>query len=372
LSGLEKGDLHRMEWTGSSPDFDAVLARARHGSLLSREEVAFLLRIGDEDQIEAVFQAARELRRRHFGDEVFLSGFLYSSTHCRNDCSFCLYRTSNETCPRYRKTEPEIVDAACKLAASEVHLIDLTMGEDPAYLDCGEGGFDKLVRLVESIEGITGLPIMVSAGVLPAQVLSELKGAGAIWYACYQETHNRALFEKLRPGQSYDARMNLKIRAHSLGILIEEGLLSGVGESVEDIADSISAMHMLDADQVRIMSFIPQTGTPMVDWPSPDRRRELLSIAVMRLVFPEKLIPASLDVDGLAGLELRLKAGANVITSIVPPDLALAGVARSSLDIDDSKRNASSVVAVIEACGLKKASPDQYRRWIEGRKKTLG
>jgi len=360
-----------MEWTGSSPDFDAVLARARHGSLLSREEVAFLLRIGDEDQIEAVFQTARELRRRHFGDEVFLSGFLYSSTHCRNDCSFCLYRTSNETCPRYRKTEPEIVDAACKLAASEVHLIDLTMGEDPAYLGCGEGGFDKLVRLVESIEGITGLPIMVSAGVLPAQVLSELKGAGAIWYACYQETHNRALFEKLRPGQSYDARMDLKVRAHGLGLLIEEGLLSGVGESVEDIADSISAMHMLDADQVRIMSFIPQTGTPMVDWPSPDRRRELLSIAVMRLVFPEKLIPASLDVDGLAGLELRLKAGANVITSIVPPDLALAGVARSSLDIDDSKRNASSVVAVIEACGLKKASPDQYRRWIEGRKKTL-
>jgi methylornithine synthase len=360
-----------MASTESSPDFDSVLAKAHRGSLLSRVEVAFLLRVSDEDQIEELFRSARELRRRHFRGEIFLSGFLYLSTYCRNDCSFCLYRESNQTCPRYRKTEPEIVEAACELAASGVDLIDLTMGEDPAYLGRGGDGFDKLVRLVDSIKGITDLPVMVSAGVLPAQILSELKAAGATWYACYQETHNRALFEKLRPGQSYDARMNLKIRAHSLGILIEEGLLSGVGESVEDIADSISVMHRLDADQVRVMSFVPQIGTPMVDWPSPDRRRELLSIAVMRLVFPERLIPASLDVDGLAGLKLRLEAGANVITSIVPPNLALAGVAQSSLDIDNSNRNASSVVAVLEECGLKKASPDEYRLWVEDRKKTL-
>lgn len=360
-----------METTESSLDFDSLLAKAHRGGLLAGEEVTFLLRISDEDQIEALFRSARDLRRRYFRDEIFLSGFLYLSTYCHNDCSFCLYRKSNGSYPRYRKTQPEIVEAAHKLAASEVDLIDLTMGEDPAYLDQGGGGLDRLVRLVDSIESTTGLPIMVSAGVLPAPVLSELKAAGATWYASYQETHNRALFEKLRPGQSYDVRMDLKLRAHSLGILIEEGLLSGVGESVEDIADSISVMHMLDADQVRVMSFIPQIGTPMMDWPSPDRRRELLSIAVMRLVFPERLIPASLDVDGLAGLKLRLEAGANVVTSIVPPNLALAGVARSSLDIDNSNRDASSVVTVLEECGLKKARPDGYRLWVEDRKKRL-
>jgi methylornithine synthase len=295
-----------MEWTESSLDFDSVLAKARLGNLLAREEVAFLLRVSDEDQLEALFQTARELRRRHFGRNIFLSGFLYLSTHCRNDCNFCLYRTSNRAFPRYRKTQTEVVEAACKLAASEVDLIDLTMGEDPAYLGPGGRGLDGLVRLVDSIHGAAGLPIMVSAGVLPTRALRDLKAAGATWYACYQETHNRALFEELRPGQSYDIRMDLKIQAHDLGILIEEGLLTGVGESIEDIADSISAMHTLDADQVRVMSFVPQTGTPMADRPSPDRRRELLAIAVMRLVFPEKLIPASLDVDGLAGLKLLL------------------------------------------------------------------
>lgn len=49
----------------------------------------------------------------------------------------------------------------------------------------------------------------------------------------------------------------------------------------------------------------------------------------MRLLFPDKLIPASLDVDGISGLELRLMAGANVVTSIIPPNEGLAGVAQS-------------------------------------------
>jgi methylornithine synthase len=342
-----------MGSTESWFDLDSVLEKARHDSPLSREEIVFLLDLRDEDQIEAVFRAARELRNRHFGDRIFLCGFLYLSTYCRNDCSFCLYRKSNETCPRYRKEESEIVQTACELAASGVHLIDVTMGEDPAYFGDRADGFDRIVRLVDLVKGGTGLPVMVSA-------------------ACYQETHNRVLFRQLRPGQSYDARLDVKTLAHDFGILIEEGLLSGAGETVEDVADSISVMRMLDADQVRVMSFIPQAGTPMENWPRSDRRRELLSIAVMRLAFPEKLIPASLDVDGLAGLEPRLEAGANMVTSVVPPGLGLAGVARSSLDIDNANRSTASVLAVLERCGLEKGSPAEYRLWIENRQKTLG
>jgi methylornithine synthase len=360
-----------MRSTETWSDLDSALAKARQRSRLSREEIVFLLHLSDRDQTEAVFQAARELRTSNFGGKVFLYGFLYLSTYCRNDCSFCLYRKSNGTCPRYRKAEPEIVEAACELAASEVHLIDLTMGEDPTYFSGGASGFDKLVGLVDSIKGVTGLPVMVSAGVVPSDVLSELKTVGATWYACYQETHNRSLFDQLRPGQSYDLRLGIKTLAHSLGLLIEEGLLSGVGESIEDIADSLSAMQELDADQVRAMSFIPRSGTPMENWSSPDRRRELLSIAVMRLVFPDRLIPASLDVDGLAGLKSRLEAGANVVTSLVPPDFGLHGVARSSLDIDNSNRSAASVAAVLRGCGLEKGSPAEYRLWIEDRQKAI-
>ena len=51
------------------------------------------------------------------------------------------------------------------------------------------------------------------------------------------------------------------------------------------------------------MTFVPQKGTPL-DGHAPGKpQKELLTISVMRLLFPDRLIPASLDVDGLAGLK---------------------------------------------------------------------
>ena len=350
---------------------EAILQKTYQDIRPTEDETTFLLGIRDGEQLSALFQAARDLRARNFGDKIFLYGFLYISTYCRNDCSFCYFRRSNTLCRRYRKEEPEILEAAARLAASGVNLIDLTLGEDPELYG-GEGeGFDRLPRLVERVREVTGLPIMVSPGAVPDQVLCELAEAGASWYACYQETHQRALFNRLRPGQSYDDRLGKKILAHEMGMFIEEGILRGVGEGAQDVAESLSIMRVFDADQVRAMTFIPQEGTPLENADSPDFLQELITIAVMRLTFPDRLVPASLDVVGLAGLEKRLEAGANVVTSIVPPGQGLSGVAESSLDIEEGKRTVESVAGTLEVNGLRQGSGSEYRVWLEGRRQKL-
>jgi methylornithine synthase len=197
---------------------------------------------------------------------------------------------------------------------------------------------------------------MVSPGVVPGNVLEKLAKAGADWYACYQETHNRELFKKLRPGQDYDIRLNTKKLARKYGLSVEEGILVGVGETSMDIANTMEVVRMLGVDQVRAMNFVPQDNTPMEDRWSPDSLQELLIIAVLRLVFPGKSIPATLDVEGLSGLKLRLEAGANVVTSIVPPRQGLVGVAQSVLDIDEARRTINSVLPVLEECGLRRCN----------------
>lgn len=324
----------------------------KHGHHLTKKDIIALLQLGQKDRIHRLFESARQLRQQHFGCHIRLYGFLYTSTYCRNNCNFCYYRAGNRQSPRYRKTEDEIIAAAVKLAESGVHLIDLTMGEDPQFFD-DENNFQPLLHLVEKVKQATGLPVMVSPGVAPENVLNALKQAGADWFACYQETHNRDLFKKLRPGQDYDRRLRVKHTARKQGLKIEEGILVGIGETDEDIADSIGEMRTLAADQVRAMNFVPQKGTPMANYPPPDPMRELLIIAIMRLAFPDTLIPATLDVEGLDGLKRRLDAGANVVTSIVPPQQGLAGVAQSALDIDDARRTTKSVLRVLEECGLK-------------------
>jgi len=199
-----------------------------------------------------------------------------------------------------------------------------------------------------------------------------LAEVGADWYACYQETHQRRLFGRLRPGQDFNLRLQAKRQARSIGLLIEEGLLCGVGETSVDLADSIEVMRHLNADQVRIMKFVPQPGIPMAKRIPPDSCREMLIMAVLRLVFPDRLIPASLDVDGLDGLKQRLVAGANVITSIVPPGSGLAGVAQHSLDIEDGRRSIAAVLKVVKDSGLRPASEDEYRSWIKDRHRVTG
>jgi len=189
---------------------------------------------------------------------------------------------------------------------------------------------------VTAVKTATGLPVMVSPGVVARGVLAALRDAGAEWYACYQEIHDRELYVRLRAGQDFDERAQARLDAAALGMLVEDGMLLGVGETVAARALTVAGMRDEPVDQVRVMTFVPQRGTPLAHLAPAGRLGELVAIATMRLAMPDRLIPASLDVDGIAGLEPRIAAGANVVTSIVPPDTGLAGVSQSELDIDEA------------------------------------
>lgn len=344
-----------------------ILDKAWESAPITTEEILYLLQLSDQRQRDRLFSTARRLRHRWFGDKVFLYGFVYFSTYCRNDCTFCYYRKSNSHCVRYRKTTREIVDIACALADSGVHLIDLTMGEDPQYLSDDSAGYGKLIEVVRQVKRLTKLPVMISPGVVPREVLLELKKAGADWYACYQETHNRQLYDKLRLNQSYEERWAIKIFAKTIGMLVEEGLLVGAGDCAEDAVHSLLEMKKLGAEQVRTMSFVPQQGTPLYNTIAVNDRYEMNLIAVMRILFPDKLIPASLDVEGVCGLQERLEAGANVVTSLIPAEAGLVGVSQSTLDISEGHRTVAGVVPVLENCGLTPATREEYRCWLSSK-----
>jgi methylornithine synthase len=364
---MNQNDFSR---TGTSHKLKQILEKAEQRVPLSGSDIKWILGLSEPDQVQEVFNAARKFRDKYFGNRVFLYGFIYFSTYCGNSCNFCLYRKNNSVAVRYRKSLLQILEASQRLSESGIHLIDLTMGEDPEIFQAGDQGFEHLLEMIRSVKHNTNLAIMISGGVLPGAVLGKLCGAGATWYACYQETHNRALFQKLRPGQDYDIRINSKRRAKERGLLIEEGLLVGAGESRADIVDSIFVMRELTADQVRVMSFVPQPGTPMERFPSPDPSKELLIIALMRLVFPGCLIPASLDVGGHASLSEKLSAGANVVTSLIPPGQGLAGVAQWALDIENGRRTVAGIQSILKENGLEPASSQEYRSWLNQRIKS--
>jgi methylornithine synthase len=340
---------------------ERIAARASEGLPPTLEETAALVALPPGPAAEALFEGASALRDARFGKGVFLYGFVYLSTHCRNNCSFCHFR-SELGIPRYRKAPGEILEAASRLAESGVHLIDLTMGEDPAYLS--DEGFEALCSVVSAAKRETGLPVMLSPGLLPAGRLAMAKRAGADWYALYHETHNRGLFAKWRRGQSYDGRWEAKKAAVEAGLLVEEGLLLAAGASPADVAESISLMGSIPARQVRAMTYVPSPGGLPPDLSAGGIHHELATIAALRLWHPEALIPASLDVEGLKGLLPRIRAGANVVTSLVPAGRGFGGVASKDLDVDNLNRGAAKVAEGLAAAGRFAASAADYRRWL--------
>lgn len=343
---------------------DDILKKALSGNTLKKDEIVDILSLDNENDLNKLYNAAREIRNRNFMNKIFLYGFVYFSNYCRNNCNFCYSRKSNNI-ERYRKNTDEIIDISLRLKDSGVNLIDLTMGEDPFYHN---SDFKDVFNASFEAKKQTNLPMMISPGVVDHDLIDRFSSSGIEWYALYQETHNRNLFELLRKDQDYDIRMNAKLHAKSSGMLIEEGILVGVGETLEDIADSILEMKKMEADQVRVMTYVSHEGIPLKGDVELNKDLEFKTIAVMRLLCQNSLIPASLDIEGIDGLKARLDAGANVITSIILPSEGLQGVAQSCKDIDDGNRSVESVNKILNEMNLKAATSSEYSSYVSSRK----
>ncbi len=344
-----------------------ILASITPGTVPDLDQVEALMSAEGRD-IDLLFEHAREAREKEFGNRVYTYGFVYFSTYCRNNCTFCYYRKSNGEIPRYRKTKEEIVQLAGSLKDSGINLADLTMGEDPMMYD---NGYENLLDVISAVHRDVGISIMASPGALPSEMFPKVRQAGADFYACYQETYNEELFAKLRLHQDFGVRLDQKISSRKAGLLAEDGMMVGLGETVRDRAYSILRMGELGCEQIRAMTFVPQDGTPLMNSGTCDTVEELKAIAVMRILFPDRLIPATLDVEGISGMKTRLDAGANVVTSIVPPRKNLAGVAQHELDIENGNRSVESVFAHIEEGGYRVATSQEYRQFIEDRRRKL-
>ena len=239
-------------------------------------------------------------------------------------------------------------------------MVDLTMGEDPYYYDFPE----RFIELVKTVKEELGLPIMISPGVMDRVTLIKARESGAKFFALYQETYNRELYTKLRVGQSFEKRVNTRLFAKEQGYCVEDGILTGIGNDIESTLLSLRGMEAGNPNMVRVMTFIPQEGTPLAGFRDESPIPELKIIAVLRLMFPKRLIPASLDLEGIDGMVLRLNAGANIVTSILPSNSTLEGVANYDRGLKERDRSITSVVRRLKTMGMEPASQADFEKYL--------
>ncbi len=286
---------------------DKILTKAEQTHVLTQQEIVTLLQ---STQPTVLFAAADRTRQKYVGDGVYLRGLIEFSNYCKNDCMYCGIRKSNTRAQRYRLSPAQIVEMARKA---------VDYGYKTVVLQSGEDGFfsaDVMCDIIRQIKKI-GLVITLSIGEKKLEEYASYKQAGADRYLLRIETTDKALYEKLDPGMSFENRLRCLQDLKELGYEVGSGSLVGLpGQTLESLAEDLLFFQRLPVDMAGIGPFIPHPDTPLFSETANGHfELSLKMMAIMRLLLPDINIPATTAMETLhpQGRLLALQCGANVV-----------------------------------------------------------
>jgi 2-iminoacetate synthase len=197
-----------------------LLAKARECKGLTRDEVAELLRVTAPEGVEAVFDAARYVKSRIYGERVVLFAPLYVSNDCVGDCLYCGYRRSNTELERRTLSEDEVGTEVRWLIDHGYKRLLLVFGEHP------RNDVHGMVRAVEAVYNTRHgsgeiRRVNVNAAPLSCEDFRILRPAGIGTFQVFQETYHRATYERAHPSgpkANYDWRLTVWDRCFPAGI----------------------------------------------------------------------------------------------------------------------------------------------------------
>ena len=233
--------------------------RLRKDRTLPREEMRLLLTTLTKEEEAWLCKNADEVRREHYGTDVYLRGLIEFTNYCRNDCLYCGIRRSNRNARRYRLTTEEILDCSDKGYLLGFRTIVLQGGEDLFFTD------EKICSLVSEIKKRhPDCAVTLSIGERPRESYEAFFAAGADRYLLRHETINPVHYSLLHPRE-----LTIENRVRCLKDLREIGFQVGCGmmvgspyQTVDYLLDDLYFMAEFKPHMIGIGPFIPHGDTP--------------------------------------------------------------------------------------------------------------
>ena len=246
----------------------------------------------DPEAVRKLKEEAVRIREIYYGKKVFTRGLIEYTNYCKNDCYYCGIRKSNTNAKRYRLTEDEIM--ACCENGYELGFRTFVLqgGEDAYYTD------DRMVAIIKKIkEAYPECALTLSIGEKSYESYKRFREAGADRYLLRHETANEEHYRKLHP-----EKMSLAVRKNCL---------------YEDLV----FLKELQPEMVGIGPFIPHHDTQFSKEPAGSVEMTLFLLAVIRILLPKVLLPATTALGTMdpLGREKGLQAGANVVMPNLSP-----------------------------------------------------
>ncbi len=276
---------------------------------------------------------ALALRRNFYGNKIFIRGLIEFTNYCHNNCYYCGLRCENKNLVRYRLSTKEILECANKGYELGFRTFVLQGGEDDYFSD------EVLVPLVKQLHRQhPDAAITLSVGERSKESYAKLYEAGAERYLLRHETADAKHYARLHPArQSFAVRQQCLQDLKEIGYVVGSGFMVGSpGQTADTLIEDLRFLQKLNPGMIGIGPFIHHTGTPFATEPNGDLQLTLRLIAILRIMFPTALIPATtaLATLSLEGRNLGLAYGANVLMPNLTPILL-----RKNYSLYDNKAN---------------------------------
>ncbi len=261
--------------------------------------------------------------------------FLPLTEICINECGYCTFKkTPQEKDVRIlMKYEAifTILKVAHELGCKEALF---TFGERPdeteevkkSLEDLGFGSMIKYLHHIcdETLKNTDILPHS-NPGILRKSELKILKEVNASMGLMLETTSKRLMktvAHKKSPGKNPDLRIKTIKNAGKLKIPFTTGLLIGIGETVEERAESLLEIKRINdryghIQEIIIQNFKPKPGIPMESWSEPSLIEMIKMVAATKLLFPEISVQVPPNLNR-SNAQLFLLAGADDWGGISP------------------------------------------------------
>ena len=175
-----------------------IIAKSMDKQPLSVEETAVLVTADSDEMVQEIFDAARELKRRVYGNRIVLFAPLYIGNNCVNECQYCAFKKSNTEVVRRTLTPSDIVKQVEALEDHGHKRLILVFGEHPSY---------NAEFIAESVRTVYGVKkghgeirrVNINAAPLEIDEYRLVKEAGIGTYQIFQETYHHETYRKCHP-----------------------------------------------------------------------------------------------------------------------------------------------------------------------------
>ena len=296
----------------------AYIDQLAAGTMPESRELEELLRTEDEEILAYLYAQARNVREKHYGRDVYIRGLIEFTDYCRNNCYYCGLRRDNKKAERYRLSEQEIMECAQEGYFLGFRTFVLQGGEDAGY---GCERTETLVRMLK--ERFPDCAVTLSVGEHSEKTYRRWKEAGADRYLLRHETADPAHYRRLHPQElSWERRMECLRTLKRLGYQVGCGFMVGSpGQEAEHLVKELFFLRRFRPHMVGLGPFIPHKDTPFAGEPAGTLLMTLKCLALVRLILPDVLLPATTALGTIAenGTVLGMQAGANVVMPNLSP-----------------------------------------------------